>query len=135
MITPEKIVFFTWSIFWPLIKSWIVRFVRFWHGLNTINFFLKFNESLLALNHICSLFSSAFSILVKQSLSLWETNTFVSSANNSWILNLKLNWDKILIFNMNRVFSSYQVPITICFNQLCLWGDPLKGFWHELLNR
>ena len=83
MITPKKTVSFTWSIFWPLIKSWIVWFVRFWHGLNTMNLvFFKFNESLLALNHNDNLFSSAFSILVRQSLSLWDTKTFVSSANN-----------------------------------------------------
>ena len=74
----------TWSIFWLFIKSWIVWFVRFWQGLNTMNLFFsfKFNESLLALNHNDNLFSSAFSILVRQSLSLWDTNTFVSSANN-----------------------------------------------------
>ena len=56
MITPKKTVSFTWSIFWLLIKSWIFWFVRFWHGLNTMNlFFFKFNESLLALNHISSM--------------------------------------------------------------------------------
>ena len=50
MITPKKTVSFTWSIFWLLIKSWIVWFARFWDGLNAMNLvFFKFNESLLTL--------------------------------------------------------------------------------------
>ena len=36
MITLKKSVSFTWSIFWLLIKSWIVWFVRFWDGLNAM---------------------------------------------------------------------------------------------------
>ena len=50
MITPKKTVSFTWSIFWLLIKSWIVWFAHFWDGLNAMNLvFFKFNESLLTL--------------------------------------------------------------------------------------
>ena len=66
MITPKKTVSFTWSIFWPSIKSWIFWFVRFWHGLNTINlvFFLTWRNSFLSKDRCLSGFLNLENVAV-----------------------------------------------------------------------
>ena len=51
-----------------------------WFKYHKFSFF-RFNESLLALNQIDNLFSSVFNVLAKQSASLCDRKTLVSSAN------------------------------------------------------
>ena len=46
--------------------------------------FFKFNESLLALNHIDNLFSSAFSILVRQSFRMVECKSYHTALTYKW---------------------------------------------------
>ena len=62
-ITPRKFVSFTSTIFWLSILIWILQIERFCLGLKTINLvFLRFRESLFALNQIDSLSISKFNI-------------------------------------------------------------------------
>ena len=51
-----------------------------WFKCHKFSFF-RFNENLLALDQIDNLFSSVFNMLAKQSASLWDRKTLVSSVN------------------------------------------------------
>ena len=100
-------------------------------------FFFKFNDSLLTLNQIDNLFSSAFSILVKQSLSLWERKMFILSANNISIIVILLmcwlfHWCRAeqtkahVSYIYNKCFIS-----EICFMQIFFNLAPTFAVHHE----
>ena len=77
-ITPKEFVSFTLTIFWSSTLIWTLQIVRFCLGLKTINLvFVRFRESLCALNQIDILSIFKFNIIIWEILQIFVWHEYI----------------------------------------------------------